>query len=191
MKKNRLVALIILMAGAITSAHAQENVLKINIFSPIVKTFNVSYERKLSATGSFQLGAFFTSYSPEDTKFSFFTSYSPEDTKFSGFGITPEYRFYLSETEAPAGVYVAPFVRYQNFKLTEESSASKGTYSSFGGGLVIGKQWIFKEKISIDAFVGPQFSSGNVKVTDGTDNFDTGVFDGFGVRAGLTFGFAF
>lgn len=178
MKKNLLVALVVLMGGAITSAHAQENVLKINIFSPIVKTFNVSYERKLSATGSFQLGAFFTSY-------------NPDDTKFSGFGITPEYRFYLSESEAPAGVYVAPFVRYQNFKLTEDISSSKGTYSSFGGGLVIGKQWIFKEKISLDAFVGPQYSSGNVKVTDGTDTFDTSVFDGFGLRAGLTFGFAF
>ncbi|MBX2896291.1 MAG: DUF3575 domain-containing protein [Cyclobacteriaceae bacterium] len=149
-----------------------------NIFSPIVKTFNASFERKLSANSSFQLGAFFTSY-------------NPASTKFSGFGLTPEYRFYLSETEAPAGVYLAPFVRYQNFKLTEESTASKGTFTTFGGGLVIGKQWIFKEKISLDIFLGPQYSSGNVKVTSGSDTFDTDVFDGFGIRTGLTLGFAF
>ncbi|MCW5912615.1 MAG: DUF3575 domain-containing protein [Cyclobacteriaceae bacterium] len=178
MKKNLLVVLVVLMGGAFTSANAQENVIKINIFSPIVKTFNASFERKVSATNSFQIGAFFTSY-------------NPESTKFSGFGLTPEYRFYLSESEAPAGVYVAPFVRYQNFKLTEESSSSKGTFSSFGGGLVIGKQWIFKEKISLDIFIGPQYSSGNVKVTSGSDTFDTNVFDGFGIRTGLTLGFAF
>lgn len=89
MKKNLIVALVFLLAGGVfTSAKAQENVFKINIFSPIVKTFNVSYERKLSATSSFQLGAFYTGY-------------SAGETKFSGFGLTPEYRFYLSESEAP------------------------------------------------------------------------------------------
>ncbi|KXK23013.1 MAG: hypothetical protein UZ12_BCD005002885 [Bacteroidetes bacterium OLB12] len=138
----------------------------------------MSYERKVSATGSFQLGAFYTG----------FTS---GDTEFKGFGITPEYRFYLSETEAPVGVYVAPFVRYMDFDLTDEATTSDGTLSMFGGGLVIGKQWIFKEKISLDAFVGPQYATGDVKVKSGTDSFDTDVFDGFGIRAGLTFGFAF
>lgn len=61
----------------------------------------------------------------------------------------------------------------------------------FGGGVVIGKQWIFKEKISLDIFIGPSYSSGNVKVESGQDTFDTGVFDGFGIRTGLTLGFAF
>lgn len=179
MKKNLTVALVVLlMGGVFTSAKAQENVFKINIFSPIVKTFNVSFERKLSATSSFQLGVFYTGY-------------SAGETKFSGIGVTPEYRFYLSESEAPAGVYVAPFVRYQNFKLTEDVSDSEGTLSMFGGGLVIGKQWIFKEKISLDIFLGPQYTTGDVKVTSGSDTFDTDVFDGFGIRTGLTLGFAF
>jgi hypothetical protein len=179
MKKNLVVALVVLlMGGVFTSARAQENVFKINIFSPIVKTFNLSYERKLSASSSFQLGAFYTGY-------------SAGETKFSGFGVTPEYRFYLSESEAPAGVYVAPFLRYQNFNLTEDLSDSEGTLSMFGGGVVIGKQWIFKEKISLDIFIGPQYTTGDVKVTSGSDTFDTGVFDGFGVRTGLTLGFAF
>jgi Protein of unknown function (DUF3575) len=182
MKKNLTIALILFLSGgAFMTAKAQDNVVKINIFSPIVKTFNLSYERKLSATSSFQLGVFYTSY-------------SPDDTKFAGIGITPEYRFYLSESEAPAGVYVAPFVRYQNFKLENsfDGVESKGTWSSFGGGLVIGKQWIFKEKISLDIFIGPQYiAGGDVKVTDGVDTFETDVFDGFGVRAGLTLGFAF
>jgi len=172
-----MMAILFVFAGA---AKAQDNVFKINIFSPIVKTFNASYERKLSASSSLQLGVFYTSY-------------TPESTSFKGLGITPEYRFYLSETEAPAGVYIAPFLRYQNFKVesTFDGSTDKGTLTLFGGGVVIGKQWIFKEKISLDIFIGPQFSSGDVKVTSGSDTFDTDVFDGFGVRTGLTLGFAF
>ncbi len=94
MKKNLLIALIVLMAGAITSAHAQENVFKINILSPVFQTLNLSYERKLSATGSFQLGFFYTGY-------------NSGGSTFRGIGITPEYRFYLTETEAPNGEYVA------------------------------------------------------------------------------------
>lgn len=97
MKTKLFFAVIALILMTIGVSKGQENVVKINIFSPIIKTFNFSYERKLSATGSFQLGFFYTSF-------------NPENTKFSGIGITPEYRFYLSESEAPAGVYVAPFL---------------------------------------------------------------------------------
>lgn len=178
MKTKLFFAVIALILMTIGVSKGQENVVKINIFSPIIKTFNFSYERKLSATSSFQLGFFYTSF-------------NPENTKFSGIGITPEYRFYLSESEAPAGVYVAPFLRYMNFNLEDTDTNDKGTLSAFGGGLVIGKQWIFKEKISLDIFVGPQYSNGNVKVTSGQDNFDTNVVDGFGVRFGLNLGFAF
>lgn len=174
MKKLLLVAAI--FSG--TSVFAQQNVLKLNILSPIVKTINVSYEHVLTTESSFQFGFFYTGY-------------SDNDTKFSGFGLTPEYRFYLSESEAPAGVYVAPFVRYQKFDLTEESTTSKGTFSAFGGGIVIGRHWIFKERVSLDLFLGPQYVSGNTKVTSGENDFDTEVFDGFGLRAGLTLGIAF
>jgi len=157
-------------------AKAQDNVIKINIFSPIVKTFNIQFEHKLKADQSFQLGFFYTGV-------------SSSNTDFRGFGITPEYRFYLSDTEAPAGVYIAPFVRYQSYTLT--NGGDKGTLSLFGGGVIIGKQWIFKKKIAMDLFIGPSYSSGSVKVTQGNDNFSTGIFDGFGLRAGLCLGYAF
>ncbi len=76
-----------------------QSTVKINILSPIVKTINLQYEKVVNESSSVQLGFFYTGY-------------SSSGTSFSGFGITPEYRFYLSETEAPAGVYVAPFLRY-------------------------------------------------------------------------------
>jgi hypothetical protein len=158
-------------------AHAQ-SVLKINILSPIVKTFNISYEHVLSDNSSFQLGFFYTGY-------------KDDFTKFSGFGITPEYRFYLSDSPAPEGVYVAPFLRYQNFKLEDETFNDKADFSAFGGGLVIGKQWIFKDKISLEIFLGPAYYSGKVSGESGDTNWDTGAFDGFGLRTGINFGIKF
>ncbi|MEQ8424466.1 MAG: DUF3575 domain-containing protein [Cyclobacteriaceae bacterium] len=156
-----------------------QNTLKINILSPIVKTINLQYEKVISTSSSVQLGFFYTGY-------------STGGTSFSGFGLTPEYRFYLSDTEAPAGVYVAPFIRYQSFNLKEDDiSNSEADFTSFGGGLILGKQWVFKEKVVLDIFLGPAYSSGNVKVKSGTDNFDTGAFDGFGLRTGVCFGLVF
>lgn len=167
--------------SATSGVQAQSNVVKLNLFSPIVKTVSVFYENAFSENKSAQLGFFYTGT-------------SIGDTKFTGFGITPEIRFYLSETVAPEGFYAAPFIRYQNFDLTEEITDSKATLSNFGGGLLIGKQWLFKERIVLDAFIGPSYVSGSIKVENsGTDEdiFETGVLDGFGVRAGLSFGIAF
>ncbi len=162
-----------------TAAFAQQNVIKINILAPIVKTFNVQYERALNDNSSLQLGFFYTGF-------------SSGDTKFTGFGITPEYRFYLSESPAPKGVYIAPFVRYQSFNIKDDETNSEGDFSAFGGGVIIGKQWIFKEKISLDMFLGPAYYSGKVDAKSGDDDdFETGAFDGFGLRAGICFGFRF
>ena len=162
-------------------AQGPQNVIKINIFSPVVSTLSLSYERALSTQNSAQLNFFYTGA-------------SIGETRFRGFGITPEYRFYLSENkDAPAGFYVGPFLRYQNFSLTEELSDAKGSLSTFGGGVLIGGHWIFKEKFSLDTFIGPAYASGNVSVDDGSSDtsFDVGFFDGFGVRFGVTVGYAF
>ena len=178
-KKSSVLGLLIGINVLVASqVFAQKgNVLKINIFSPIARTFNMQYERKVSGSSSLQLGFYYSGF-------------SISDTKFSGFGLTPEYRFYLSDTEAPQGVYIAPFVRYQNFSVS--NGPNKGTLTTVGGGLIIGKQWIFKEKVALDIFLGPKYSSRNVTVTSGTDTFDTGNgLDGFGIRAGVCFGLAF
>ena len=155
MKRLTFVICLACMTAATYSIQAQ-SVLKINILSPVVKTLNVSYEHAINETSSFQLGFFYTGW-------------SVDATKFNGIGITPEYRFYLSESAAPQGVYVAPFLRYQNFKLEEkEFSDSKADFSTFGGGLVLGKQWVFKDKITLDIFIGPSYASGKVSRTGRT-----------------------
>ena len=174
--KKLIILAIVLFTGAAT--YAQSNALKINLLSPIVKTFNFQFERVISETGSLQIGFFYTGY-------------SPEGISFNGFGVTPEYRVYLGDDAAPDGFFVAPFFRYQTFNMKDADSGDEGTFSSLGGGVIVGRQWIFKEVVTFEAFLGPKYSSGNVEVTSGTDTFDTGVFDGFGLRAGITLGFAF
>ncbi len=187
--KKLLLSAALLAAGLFANdAKAQSNVFKVNIFSPIVSTASVFYERAISDDKSVQLGFFYTGF-------------KVTDTKFSGFGITPELRFYLSESNAPEGFYVAPFARYQNFTLTNEfedfsggggTTKSEATLSTIGGGVIAGKHWIFKERISLDAFLGPQLNSGSVEVKSGDESsFSTGAFSGFGIRTGLTFGVAF
>lgn len=178
MKKLIIAAFLVPLLLSPKDTRAQNQVIKINFLSLVIKTLNVSYEKVLDTNNSMQLGVYFTGA-------------SNDNTDFTGFGITPEYRFYLSETEAPNGVYVAPFLRYSSFTIEDNISISKATLTSFTGGLVIGRQWIFKEKISFDVFLGPKYSNSSLKLKSGTDTFSTGAFDGFGLRFGVTLGLAF
>jgi len=106
MKKLIVAVFLVPLIFSSKEIRAQSQVIKINFLSLIVKTLNVSYEKVLETDNSIQLGVFFTGA-------------SIGDTKLTGFGITPEYRFYLSETESPEGVYVAPFLRYTNFDMMD------------------------------------------------------------------------
>lgn len=175
-----LVAMMFLLIAVPAKAQdtPPQNLFKINLLSPLVRTGSFFFERAVSEDISVQLGFFYTGA-------------SIVDTKFRGFGLTPELRYYLSEKHpAPRGVFIAPFARYQSFNLSDDFG-NEGSYSSFGGGLLVGTQTLFKNRISLDAWAGPAYSTGKTKVTDGEDAFDLGSFDGFGVRFGITVGFGF
>jgi hypothetical protein len=183
---KKLFAVMVMFAAAV-SANAQDgkqNAFKANLFSPIVKTGSFFYERALNEKSSAQLGFGFTAY-------------NRDNVKVSGIFITPEYRFYLSN-EALNGFYVGPYVRYQNLKVEDKTDdgsgsteTSKATLSTFGGGVVVGRQWMFGDIVTLDIFAGPNYNSGKVKVTSGDDVDVPGTFEGFGVRFGVTLGIAF
>lgn len=180
----RKVFFAVLFLTTITIANGQvKNAIKFNIFSPVVRTGSFFYERILSESSSLNFGFLFTKA-------------SVGDTDFKGWAFTPEYRFYLGETAAPHGFYVAPYLRYQSFTLTDEDSYemeySKAEMTGFGGGLLVGRQWLFKERVTFDLFIGPSYTKADMKVKSGDENdFETGSWDGFGVRAGVTLGIAF
>lgn len=181
----RKISLLLALFAVGVMANAQEgkaNAFKVNLFSPIVKTGSFFYERALNEKSSAQLGVGFTAY-------------NRDNVKISGIFFTPEYRFYLSG-EALNGFYVGPYLRYQNLKVKDSSfdpaNPDEATLSTMGGGLVVGRQWLFSDVVTLDIFAGPNYNSGKVKYKDGSDNVDVpGSFEGFGARFGVTLGIAF
>lgn len=135
--------------SALHAGFQRLKILKINLLSPVVNTLTVAYENVLTPEKSFQL------------TLSIVTE--------GWFVVTPEFRYYLSETAAPEGVYVAPYLRY--YQVDKEGI--------LGGGLIIGKQGLYKKKITVDGFIGPSVNS--------TNPFEEEeVF--FGIRAGVMLG---
>jgi len=191
MKKLSFIIVAIMMLGFANQSVAQSNAVKLNIFSLAISTYNVSFERAINDNNTAQLNVFYLNWG--------------KDTKFTGVGITPEFRIYFDE--ALSGFYVAPFLRYQNYTLkatyqeTDTTTfelvdrTAKGTLQTFGGGLIAGHQWLLGEHFTIDVFLGPSYNAGSIKAADDSDDpdyeFSGNMFDGFGIRWGLTFGFAF
>lgn len=179
MKKISLAGL--LLATIATASFAQEperkNNIKVNLISPLVRTFSGFYERKISPSSSLQLGVSYTGA-------------ELDEVKLRGWSVTPEFRYYATQKGAMQGFYVAPFMRYGNFEVDDK--ISKGDLKTIGGGLLVGNQWIFGKGISLDLFIGPSYNVGDLKITSGdTDPDVPASFEGFGVRAGVTLGIAF
>jgi len=160
------------------NAKAQEvkNTIKINPLSALLSTGSVFYERKVNEGMSAQLGVAYTGV-------------KLDDTKFSGLAITPEVRFYIKK-HAPTGMYAAPFLKYQNYTVSDHTD--KGSYTSFGGGALMGHQWVYNSGFTLDLFFGPSYNNGKYKATIVTDEPDIkGGIEGFGIRTGVAIGFGF
>lgn len=156
-----------------TTCFSQNSGLKIDMFAPIVKTLVVGYERVVSESASFQI-----SFN--------YTSDNTDGQKLRRVGFTPEYRFYFSETPAPAGFFVAPFFQYVS--VTESSTAyNEVKYGEYGAGLVAGYQWLFKERVTFSAFFGPKYQK-NTGIRPGVT---LDLTDGFTLKGGVTLGFVF
>jgi hypothetical protein len=181
MKKILAVLLVIVLAVPIfaqektSNVSTEKNVLKVNTLALIVGTGSIFYEHKFSDNTSAQLGVAYLGY-----KFT--------DTKISGLVLTPEFRIYPKKN-AIDGMYIAPYLRYQNFSVSDASS--KGSLTTMGGGLLLGRQWITNSGFTMDLFFGGHYGSAKVKVESGSDTFDIGSLSGFGMRIGFALGFAF
>ena len=168
-----------------------KNVIKLNVISLAVGTFSGFYERVINEQMSFQLGASYTNISSDWIL----------DVRYKGYAITPEFRYYLSSTEAPRGFYAAPFVRYRRSDVTGnitrdgQEIPANGKISAYGAGVMIGGQWIIGKHFSLDAFVGPSLNARSVKVnTPNVTEKDfpvPNILGLFGLRAGITVGVAF
>lgn len=164
-------------------SYGQRFAVKVNVLSPIVRTWNFAAEYAFGKHSSGQMG--FSTTNLEIRKIG-----KIEDLALSGTALTAEYRYYLKA--APRGFYAAPFVRRRNFELSRTDVNAKADFSSWTGAIVLGHQFIIRNRVTIDFFIGPSFSSHTLKVTVGSiDDFKLGSLTGPGLRTGLTVGVAF
>lgn len=176
MKKIALLTLSMLLIA--TGLFAQKkNVVKTDLFSAFIRTGVVKYERAITDDMSFQLGFFYTAYKSRDT-----------EVELTGWGLTPEFRYYLSDTPAPVGTYLAPNFRYMKLDAYDPVGQESATLTSSSIALNLGKQWLFKDLVTLDAWVGPAYAFRTVE-----GDVDTGIqeADGFGLRIGIALGIAF
>lgn len=172
--------MLIISAGLIAQDVWKKNAIKTDLFSAFLRTGTIKYERALTEDISVQLGFFYTGYQPRDSQ-----------SELSGWGITPEFRYYLADTPAPAGTYLAPNFRYMKLDVYDGEAMESATLTSLGFALNLGKQWVFKDVVLLDAWVGPSYNFRSV--SDATGEVDTGIddVDGFGVRIGIALGIVF
>ncbi len=181
-----LSAIMLLSASLVVSAQEKKNIIKTSLTSIFLKTVNLDYEHALNDNSSFQLGFYYTGT-------------NLGGGSFNGFAITPEYRYYLSgEKVAPNGPYIAPWVRYQHFSVNSGSVGgmdyAKATLSVISGGLCVGVQRTFKDKITLGAYIGPGYYAPTYSYEDNSGTFDFSLFNGNGGvwgRAGIDIGFMF
>jgi hypothetical protein len=136
-----------------------------------------------------QLGFLFTRYS------GWFTG----GRALSGFAITPEFRYYLTG-QAPQGFFVAPFLRYRHTSLVGDVTVQGRTFegtlqiNNFGGGVLIGGQFVLGERFSFEGFIGPTVTGRSYQFSEETTERDYDVpnfFSPVWFRTGITIGFLF
>lgn len=180
MKKLMLFAVgLVLVASGMSAQDGQRmNAVKTDLFSAFIRTGVIKYERALNENMSVQVGFFYTGYHPRDS-----------NSELNGWGVTPEFRYYLSDTPAPAGFYLAPNFRYMTLEVYDGDTEENGILTSLGLAVNLGKQWIFKDVVVVDAWLGPVYAFRSVN----NETLDTGIqdADGFGIRLGIALGIAF
>ncbi len=172
--------MLIISAGLIAQDVWKKNAVKTDLFSVILRTGTIKYERAFTEDISVQLGFFYTGYHPRDSQ-----------SELSGWGITPEFRFYLTDTPAPAGTYLAPNFRYMILDVYDADVMEYAKLTSLGFAINLGKQWVFKDVVLLDAWVGPSYNFRSVDDQTGTVNTGIQEADGFGLRIGLALGIVF
>lgn len=182
---------------AATVAQAQTNTLKINLLSPLMRTLSLSFEHTFGEVSSLQLQGSYTGF-------------TADGESLRGFAIAPEYRYYLSDQPAPRGFYLGPYLRFQHFRSTHDSyylggypyySSTPTTVTStidiFGAGLLLGRQWVLKDRIAVDIFLGPGYNASNDSSNSELIGFSDAisllpvVSNGFTLRGGFALGLRF
>ena len=194
---SKLFVIVLILATSVVSAQ-NKNILKLDISSPIMRTANVSFEHQTKERSSFVFGALY-----QDQSDGFASSY------ITRLAITPEFRYYMGKYNAPEGIYLSMYARYQYMEAIQEVYLSydpitfiniyeytKRNINTGGLGMSFGYQRIFQDKISIDVNFGTIWNSGDTRVSTSepfiqAPNEAFRPYVGYFVRTGIAVGFLF
>lgn len=163
-----------------------QHILKVNLLSPLFGIVNFHYERNINPNSSTQ------------AEFFYYTGQTfGQSVGVQGFGLTYNYRFYLTGT-FPSGWYVQPYARYQNyFESTQHANGfvngtgSQDHVSVYSLGMVFGYQVVFAKRICFDMFLGPNYNKSFENGSQISSQSLPPMFSGGAVRLGCTLGFVF
>lgn len=148
-----------LMLFFMASNLSGQNVVKVNPIGLAFGSLNGGYETFLSDNTSLYLKANFYSR-------------SLVGTRYTGFGVGGEYRFYLSDNDRPKGLYAGPIANV-GFIGTNSDFIDNYTLITVGG--IIGYQWVFSEKFTVEVNIGPAYGIVAGDFGD-TDIFGDGIY---------------
>ena len=197
-----LLLALVLLSGLRSQVAGQGRavVAKINPLSVLMLTLNGAVEVGLRDDMSVQ-GGVFAGGVPRAVR--------PDGNTMGWLGLTSEWRYYPAR-EGIQGYYLATYLRYRRVRGENNSAVFdpnvqanrtaqiKERINDFGGGALLGRQWLFDNAFSLELFIGPQFTraakqpeitcescNGNEELIDSSIPVNLG---GLGIRAGLVLG---
>lgn len=172
--------ILLVLCLSVFSSYAQDdskNLVKVNLFSLLGRTASFEYERVIK--DKFSVNATFAVMPKGNLPFkSIIESFTGESsilnaTQLSAISSVLEVRYYISRKKSMfRGLYVAPFVKYSNYKPSTKIVYNirtkvsgeipfEGDLNVFNAGVSLGAQWLFGDRWSLDwRVVG--FSYGSV-----------------------------
>jgi Protein of unknown function (DUF3575) len=192
MKKYLIVLLVLISALGV---QAQKSILKVDLLSPVARTGTLSFEQVLNENSSIGLSMLYCDQSELWVSSGY----------LSRFALSPEYRFYLSEDRpAPEGWYLNTMLRYQHLTAEwteytftgdpyiEYYTVKRDEKNTFGMGLGVGFQEVFKNKIALDLHLGTIFNTGEDRTVDPYQQSSSSEFEpyvGYFFYSGVKVGF--
>ncbi|PWT95561.1 MAG: hypothetical protein C5B52_17620 [Bacteroidetes bacterium] len=173
--KKLLTAFIFILVLSSANAQDEKNVIKINPIGILLGSANIGYERAISQKSSILIAP----------TYGYFNS---SGDKFTIYGISGEYRFYVSGTKyAPRGWYVGPGLEFAGGSVKTADNSEKIDAKGFAIKAIGGHQWIFRGGFALDINAGVQYLSINVA----ENNQGVGSYSGVLPTISIAVGYAF
>lgn len=132
----------------------RNNNIKFNPLSALIKVANLSFEHKTKTQQSFQLNAMFLIDFDMSNLAGVDNTNTSESDNHSGIVITPEYRFYMQNSDELKGAYLSPYYRLLTYKISRNNTSNDISVIGHGLGVLAGYQILFGNRAVFDFNLG-------------------------------------